>query len=129
MQPIQAELVDNSTTLALTWPDCGTVRLGADTLRRASRAASEIRRQADGIELTIRTGLYVAAVEPIGNYALRELAFTERIHLYRLPSRENPLSHFRSDHQSTKDSRGSSAGDVHATNCFSPPGAGSIVSG
>jgi DUF971 family protein len=71
VQPIQVELIDDSTTLALTWPDCGTMRIGAATLRRASRAATEIRRQADGIELTIRSGLYVAAIEPIGNYALR----------------------------------------------------------
>jgi DUF971 family protein len=71
VQPIQVELIDDSTTLALTWSDCGTMRIGAATLRRASRAATEIRRQADGIELTIRSGLYVAAIEPIGNYALR----------------------------------------------------------
>ena len=71
MQPIQVELIDGSTALALTWSDYGTRRLGADTLRRASRAATEIRRQADGIELSIRPGLYVAAIEPIGNYALR----------------------------------------------------------
>lgn len=71
MQPIRVDLIDGSTTLALTWPDCGTMLIGAATLRRASRAATEIRRQADGIELTIRSGLYVAAIEPIGNYALR----------------------------------------------------------
>jgi DUF971 family protein len=71
VQPVQVELIDHSTALALTWPDCGTIRLGAEMLRRASRAATEIRRQADGIELTIGPGLYVAAVEPIGNYALR----------------------------------------------------------
>jgi DUF971 family protein len=71
VRPIQFDLIDGSTTLALTWPDCGTIRLGAETLRRASRAATEIRRQADGIELTVPPGLYVAATEPIGNYALR----------------------------------------------------------
>ena len=50
--------------------------LEAETLRRASRAASEIRRQIDGVELVIPSGLYVSAVEPIGNYALR-LSFSD----------------------------------------------------
>jgi DUF971 family protein len=76
MQPLQLELVDGSTALALTWPDCGTRRLGAETLRRASRAASEIRRQINGIELAIGPGFHLAAVEPIGNYALR-LSFSD----------------------------------------------------
>ncbi|WP_245473892.1 gamma-butyrobetaine hydroxylase-like domain-containing protein [Bradyrhizobium zhanjiangense] len=76
MQPTQLELRDNSTALALTWPDCGTRLLRAETLRRASRAASEIRRQVDGIELTVAPGLHVAAIEPIGNYALR-LSFSD----------------------------------------------------
>ncbi len=76
MQPIQIQLTDDYAALALTWPDCGTRRLGAEVLRRASRAASEIRRQIDGIELPITPGLYVAAVEPIGNYALR-LSFSD----------------------------------------------------
>ncbi|WP_271612383.1 gamma-butyrobetaine hydroxylase-like domain-containing protein [Bradyrhizobium sp. CCBAU 21362] len=73
VQPIQVELGDNSTALALTWSDCGTLVLGAETLRRASRAASEIRRQVDGIELMIARGFHVAGFEPIGNYALRLL--------------------------------------------------------
>ncbi|PAY07392.1 MULTISPECIES: DUF971 domain-containing protein [Bradyrhizobium] len=76
MQSIQVELVDNSTALALTWPGCGTLRLGAEALRRASRAATEIRRQFDGVELSIAPGLYVAAVEPVGTYALR-LSFSD----------------------------------------------------
>ena len=76
MQPIQIELIDGSTALALTWPDCGTRRLGAEALRRASRAASEIRRQIDGLELVIASGLHVASIEPIGNYALR-LSFSD----------------------------------------------------
>ena len=76
MQPIQVELIDGATALALTWSDCGTCRLGAEALRRASRAASEIRRQIDGIELAIAPGLHVAAVESIGNYALR-LSFSD----------------------------------------------------
>ena len=76
MQPTNVELCDGSTALALTWPDCGTRLLEAETLRRASRAASEIRRQIDGIELVIAPGLHVSAVEPIGNYALR-LSFSD----------------------------------------------------
>jgi DUF971 family protein len=76
MQPTQVELIEGSTALAVTWSDCGTRRLGADALRRASRAASEIRRQFDGIELAIAPGLHVAAVEPVGNYALR-LSFSD----------------------------------------------------
>ncbi|MGY4226957.1 DUF971 family protein [Bradyrhizobium sp. USDA 4503] len=71
VQPIQVELRENSTALALTWPDCGTRLVAAETLRRASRAASEIRRLVDGIELPIVPGLHVVAVEPVGNYALR----------------------------------------------------------
>lgn len=70
MQP-QAELNSDRTVLSLTWPDGTTSRLGADVLRRASRAASEIRRQADGVELVVEPGLRVAAAEPVGNYALR----------------------------------------------------------
>ncbi len=76
MQPIQVELIDGATALALTWSDCGTRRLGAEALRHASRAASEIRRQIDGVELAIAPGLHIAAVEPIGNYALR-LSFSD----------------------------------------------------
>jgi DUF971 family protein len=34
-------------------------------------AASEIRRQAGGIELVVEADLRLAAAEPIGNYALR----------------------------------------------------------
>jgi len=76
VEPIHIELRDNSTALALTWPDCGIQLLGAETLRRASRAASEIRRQVDGIELVIAPGLHVVAIEPIGSYALR-LSFSD----------------------------------------------------
>ncbi|MGY3133789.1 DUF971 family protein [Bradyrhizobium sp. USDA 4501] len=76
MQPVEVELRQDSTALALTWPDCGTRLLSAETLRRASRAASEIRRQVDGIELMISPQLHVAAIEPIGNYALR-LSFSD----------------------------------------------------
>jgi len=76
VQPVDIELIDDFKALALTWPDCGTRRLGAETLRRASRAASEIRRQIDGIELSIAPGLRVAGIEPIGNYALR-LSFSD----------------------------------------------------
>ncbi|MBR2120938.1 MAG: DUF971 domain-containing protein [Afipia sp.] len=71
MQPIGIELVDNQTVLAVTWQDGEISRLEAITLRRASRAASEIRRQADGLELNLQPGLRVAAAEPIGSYAVR----------------------------------------------------------
>jgi len=76
VQPTDIEIRENSTVLALTWPDCGTRLLHAETLRRASRAASEIRRQIEGVELAIPPGLSVSAVEPIGNYALR-LSFSD----------------------------------------------------
>ena len=56
--------------------DCGTGRLGAVTLRRASRAATEIRRRVDGIELAIVPRFCLAAVGPIGNYAVR-LSFSD----------------------------------------------------
>src|ERR1700738_3022494 len=71
MQPTVVELIENKAALALTWRDGEVSRLNADVLRRASRAASEIRRQANGIELTVPADLRVDAVEPIGNYALR----------------------------------------------------------
>src|ERR1700681_4135635 len=71
VQPTNVEIREESTVLALTWPDCGTRLLEAETLRRASRAASEIRRQVDGVELVIPPGFHVSAVELIGNYALR----------------------------------------------------------
>jgi DUF971 family protein len=71
MQPSDIALIEHQTALAITWPDGASSRLGADVLRRASRAASEIRRQADGLELAIRSDLRVEAIEPIGNYALR----------------------------------------------------------
>lgn len=76
MQPIRAELNDDHSALVLTWPDGTTNRLGAHGLRRASRAASEIRRQAEGIELVIGPDLRLAAAEPIGSYALR-LVFSD----------------------------------------------------
>lgn len=76
MQPINVELVDGATALALTWPDCGVRRLGAELLRRASRAATEIRRQVDGIELVVPLGLHVVSIEAIGSYALR-LSFSD----------------------------------------------------
>jgi DUF971 family protein len=71
VQPTQIDLIEHHTALTLTWPDGEISRLDAEALRRASRAASEIRRQADGIELVIQSGLRVSAAEPIGNYALR----------------------------------------------------------
>ncbi|WP_050420776.1 gamma-butyrobetaine hydroxylase-like domain-containing protein [Bradyrhizobium tropiciagri] len=71
MQPSQVELCEDATALALTWPDCGIRQVDAVALRRASRAASEIRRQIEGIELTLPPDLHIAALEPIGNYALR----------------------------------------------------------
>lgn len=70
MQPTNIELVEGATALALTWPDCGVKRLEAERLRRASRAATEIRRQADGIELFLPSDLHVISIEAIGNYAL-----------------------------------------------------------
>lgn len=71
MQPSDISLVEQQTALAITWPDGSASRLGAEELRRASRAASEIRRQVEGVELTVQPELRVDAVEPIGNYALR----------------------------------------------------------
>ncbi|MBR1218980.1 DUF971 domain-containing protein [Bradyrhizobium sp. U87765 SZCCT0131] len=75
MEPSDITLDDPGTTLVLTWPD-GTGRLDAQALRRASRAASEIRRQAEGIELHLPEDLRVELAEPIGNYALR-LVFSD----------------------------------------------------
>lgn len=71
MQPVGIALVDNQTVLAVTWQNGEISRLEAPLLRRASRAASEIRRQADGLELSLQPDLRVDAAEPIGNYALR----------------------------------------------------------
>lgn len=76
MQPIQARLSGDHTVLALTWPDGTTSRLDAAGLRHASRAASEIRREAEGRRLVVEHGLTVASIEPIGNYALR-LSFSD----------------------------------------------------
>jgi DUF971 family protein len=71
LEPIQIELVDDGSALALTWADRGRTSLGAVTLRRASRAATEIRRQFDGVALVTPPGLHLTAVHPVGNYALR----------------------------------------------------------
>jgi DUF971 family protein len=71
MQPTEIALIEHHTALAITWPDGEASRLGAEVLRRASRAAAEIRRQADGIELQLQPDLRVDALEPVGNYALR----------------------------------------------------------
>jgi DUF971 family protein len=71
MQPSDVALIEHHTALAITWPDGAACRLDAGVLRQASRAASEIRRQADGIELAIEPDLRVEAIEPVGNYALR----------------------------------------------------------
>ncbi|GEC17048.1 gamma-butyrobetaine hydroxylase-like domain-containing protein [Nitrobacter winogradskyi] len=76
MQPTNVELVEGATALALTWPDCGVRRLKAERLRRASRAATEIRRQADGVELYLPPDLHVILIEAIGSYALR-LSFSD----------------------------------------------------
>lgn len=71
MQPIGIKLIDNQTALAVTWQDGEVSRLEATLLRRASRAASEIRRQADGIELRLQSDLRVEVAEPVGSYAVR----------------------------------------------------------
>lgn len=71
MQPTEIALTEDHTVLAVTWDDGETSRLDAVTLRRASRAASEIRRQAEGVALTLPPALCVQGAEPIGNYALR----------------------------------------------------------
>lgn len=71
MHPTEVALIENQTALAITWQDGEVSRLDADVLRRASRAASEIRRQADGVELNLPDGLRVDAVEAVGAYALR----------------------------------------------------------
>lgn len=71
MQPTNIDLIDDHTALVMTWPGGETYRLGAEQLRHASRAASEIRRQIDGIELNLPSGLRVDGYEPVGNYALR----------------------------------------------------------
>lgn len=71
MHPTEVELIENRSILAITWQNGEISQLDADVLRRASRAASEIRRQADGVELNLPAGLRVDAVEPIGTYALR----------------------------------------------------------
>lgn len=71
MQPIEITLIDNQTALAVTWQDGKVSRLEAATLRRASRAASEIRRQADGLDISLQPNLRVDAAEPIGGYAVR----------------------------------------------------------
>lgn len=71
MRPTEVVLIENQTALAITWQDGEISRVEADVLRRASRAASEIRRQVEGVELNLPTDLRVHAVEPIGAYALR----------------------------------------------------------
>ncbi len=71
MQPTEIALIDDHTVLAVTWDNGETSRLDAVTLRQASRAASEIRRQAEGVALTLQPALHMQGAEPIGNYALR----------------------------------------------------------
>jgi DUF971 family protein len=73
MQPTGIELLEHLTALAITWQDGEVSLLEACVLRHASRAASEIRRKAEGIELTMQLDLRVDAIEPIGNHALRLL--------------------------------------------------------
>jgi DUF971 family protein len=71
VQPSDIALVESNSALTIVWPDGTASRLEAGVLRRASRAASEIRRLADGTELVVAPDLRVEAVEPVGNYALR----------------------------------------------------------
>ncbi|NUU39825.1 gamma-butyrobetaine hydroxylase-like domain-containing protein [Tardiphaga robiniae] len=71
MQPTEVALIEDDTILAVTWDDGETSRLDAVTLRQASRAASEIRRHAEGVELILPPAFRMQSVEPIGNYALR----------------------------------------------------------
>ena len=62
--------------LAISWQDGSASRLGADILRHASRASSEVRRQADGVGLVLQPDITVDAVDLIGNYAVR-LTFSD----------------------------------------------------
>lgn len=71
MHPTEVTLIENQTVLAIIWRDGEISRLDAGALRRASRAASEIRRQAEGTELNLPSGLRIDAVEGVGAYALR----------------------------------------------------------
>jgi DUF971 family protein len=71
MQPAEIALIEDQTALTIIWQDGEVSRLDAGVLRRASRAASEIRRQSDGVGLNLPDGFRVDAVQPVGSYALR----------------------------------------------------------
>ncbi|WP_316233700.1 gamma-butyrobetaine hydroxylase-like domain-containing protein [Bradyrhizobium sp. SZCCHNPS2010] len=75
LKPERIEVVDEARALALTWFD-GQARIDTVTLRRASRAASELRRQIDGIALVVPDDLHLTGLQPIGNYAVR-LSFSD----------------------------------------------------
>lgn len=70
VEPELIEIVDAARSLAVTWRDA-RVCLDVATLRRASRAASELRRQIDGIALVLPDDLHLTGLQPIGNYAVR----------------------------------------------------------
>ncbi len=70
LEPERIEIVDEARSLAVTWPDL-RVCFAAAALRRASRAASELRRQIDGIALILPDDLHLTGLQPIGNYAVR----------------------------------------------------------
>jgi|OM-RGC.v1.029087917 DUF971 family protein len=72
LEPELIEIVDEARRLAVTWPDA-RVCLDAAALRQASRAASELRRQIDGIALVLPADLHLTGLQPIGNYAVRLL--------------------------------------------------------
>lgn len=70
MEPERIEIVDNARMLAVDWADA-QLRLDVATLRQASRAASELRRQIDGVALVLPDDLHLTGLQPIGNYAVR----------------------------------------------------------
>lgn len=70
MEPDRIEIVEDARVLAVTWAGAQH-RINVGTLRRASRAASELRRQIDGIALELPADLHLTGLQPIGNYAVR----------------------------------------------------------
>lgn len=74
--PAEVRLLKSRQVVAIAWEDGSEHQLAATTLRRASRAAGEIRREADGVELRLPADLEVTGIEAIGNYAIR-LSFSD----------------------------------------------------
>lgn len=76
LHPVEVRLKDGRTWLSVTWDNGATHDFPATLLRERARDANSVRFAIDGWAVPPAADLTIAAVEPIGNYAIR-LAFSD----------------------------------------------------